>query len=250
MKNFNLYFTIFALFTLISISCSRELDNNDISIVTNTSTDQNEPWLNIREKEDFCSKVIGRMKDGTKIKVIEESGDYFKIETIPISGYVHKNYITKLRDIHFEAENDLLNISNSIFNAMKNDFSLMKNFIHQDTVRFFYWDVLTCNLDNKNINSLEIYNEDYSGEKYKIKCKRLLPLIYNVKPKFMHYCGLEHFPAAGFGGGSVSMPDSTIHTVSIGEDEPGYGGDELWFMFKETETGYTLVEVGSWSWTP
>lgn len=55
--------------------------------------------VNVRIRADLASPILGRVNDGEPVKIIEESGDWFKIRA-PEScyGWIHKNFVTKVKD--------------------------------------------------------------------------------------------------------------------------------------------------------
>ena len=52
--------------------------------------------LNVRKKPSTDAKVVGQLKNGKKIKIISEDGDWYQIKTSKFSGWVSAKYV-KLR---------------------------------------------------------------------------------------------------------------------------------------------------------
>lgn len=213
-------------------------------VVINTFSDESEPYLNVRSEKNNCSKTIGRIKDGTRVYMLEDSGDYVKIQTVPLTGYVHKSYIIEDDNLHSNPAPQLKNMSFKILEALKGDLSKMKPFINQDSIRFFYWDLPVCDLKNSNC-----YNLVYSEYDY-VRSSDLMRFSKKVKTRYMNYRGLDYFPSAGFGGGSVSSREDSVYTVTIGQMHEEELGDEIWFSFKASDSGFSLIEIGNWIWMP
>ena len=80
--------------TVIIDSCeeSKQVAEKDIIekdvYVTVTST----TGLNVREQPNLDSEKVGVLEYGAKVKVLEETGDWFKTD----SGYIFKEYVTKI----------------------------------------------------------------------------------------------------------------------------------------------------------
>lgn len=80
--------------TVIIDSCeeSKQVAEKDIiekdMYVTVTST----TGLNVREQPNLDSEKVGVLEYGAKVKVLEETGDWFKTD----SGYIFKEYVTKI----------------------------------------------------------------------------------------------------------------------------------------------------------
>lgn len=248
MRNISLILSVLVLIVFMMFSCSS--DEKKIAIIHGTSTDESEPWLNIREHDNSCSKTIGRLKDGTRVNILEENGDFVRVETIPVSGYVHKSYLTNLEQVHSTPEQTLLEISKNVINALRSDIKKVRQYAFQDSIDFFYWSLPVCEISNSNYRSLvtQVYN--YDGELVTVTSKPFINFIDKVSTRYMYYKGTEYMPAAGFGGGTVSMPNKNVHTVTIGIDEGGYNSNEIWFLYRETDIGYSLIEIGMWEWTP
>ncbi len=66
--------------------------------------------LNVRKKPDKSGKLITKLPEGTKVKIIEKSGDWYKITYKKESGYVFGKYVRFLNPKNATAKTPRKNI--------------------------------------------------------------------------------------------------------------------------------------------
>lgn len=75
------------------------LDNNDNQIKEKKGTVINAPsGLRVRKEASTGSNVLGTLKNGSEVVIIGESEEWHKIKYSSGSGYVHKDYISVIKD--------------------------------------------------------------------------------------------------------------------------------------------------------
>lgn len=235
-----------------------EDNNKDVHVVKGTYSDNDEPWLSLRKDNNSCSPEISRLKDGTLVKIINrlENSDYVEIEVIPQRGYVNKNYLATINDRHLDPKKELVAYSKDILSLLqKRNFTSIKKYIFQDSVKFFYWEVKACDLNTNFVLSLDVFHiDEYTESKQRITASSLINNLNSFNATKSEYKNKGYMPAAGFGGGSVVgvkwNTNEKNHIVTI----PIFNGNEyddlLWFEYKETKNGFSLEEVGLWKWSP
>ena len=66
-----------------------EIDNEEEDVYVMVTS---EIGLNVREQPSLDSEKVGVLEYGSKVKVLEETGDWFKTD----SGYIFKEYVVKI----------------------------------------------------------------------------------------------------------------------------------------------------------
>ena len=255
MKNILLLVLIVAI-----SSCSNNPKNKDIDIdiedevvfvVSNTYSDRYEPWLSLRKEDNSCSSEISKLKDGTMVRIIDDNkgNNYVEVEVISQRGFVSRSYLESSKNRHINPEKELINYSKEILSFFdKGDLSNIRKYIFQNSFKFFYWDIKACDLSSSKCNSLTVLWDDGNIEQ-EIYGRNLIYQAKKYSTSRISYEGKDMFPAAGFGGGSVMPPSGETHIVIIPKDSSDES-DKLWFEYAETETGFSLIELGIWQWSP
>ena len=255
-------FSVIILMIMI-LSCqnkhNQNKDNNatempeKIVYVVNTSQDFEKPWLAFREEPKYDGKLIYMLPDGTRLKVIGEdnTGNFVKVELIDNIGYVSKKYLSDNMISSNEGQ-DILSVSKQILgNLKRGNMSTLTNYMYGNSIEFFYWNISKSQLQNGSYRDLPDYNgvNSISGQSFTEQIKNHLDFSkWNIN--YLTNSGQGFFPAAGFGGGSMTPPDKEDFIVRVVEPNRDMPGSELWFVFKKVGNTYKINTIGSWDWTP
>jgi hypothetical protein len=228
--------------------------NNDIAFVYNTFKDVDEPWLSVRREASQEGEVVYMLTDGTQVEILPDSNNnsqFVKVRIIQAEGYVSKAYLTKDSSA-LNKPGTLLAISQSILeNLQKRNYDVLLKYMHDKSFRFFYWNVSKNQLLNGSFKNLpDVYSDDGASDNlYRESIKKYMIFDRWANHIFVD-AGVNYFPAAGFGGGSVEVAKSDEYVIRCIDPEAEQSLSELWFKFKMVNGRFKLVEIGDWGWTP